>query len=86
MSKARLPEVQSPAVENGAHRKASETGAHLCQGHQSRPWQPSEMWAVTNEVTQGDEWALYVVARTYSDDGTWDHLNRASGRVTEPGE
>jgi len=60
MSKARLPEVQSPAVENGAHRKASETGAHLCQGHQSRPWQPSEMWAVTNEVTQGDEWALYV--------------------------
>ena len=85
MSKAKLPEVQLTVVENGAYGQASEAYTHLCQGFQSQPLQPLEVWTVTNEVTQGDEWALYVVARTYSDDGTWDHLNRASGRVTEPG-
>ena len=55
MSKARLPEVQSPAVENGTYGKASEAHTLLCGGLQSRLLHSPEKWTMTNEVIQANE-------------------------------
>ena len=55
MSKARLLEVQSTVVENGAYGKASEAHTLLCTGLQSRSVHSPEKWTMTNEVMEADE-------------------------------
>ena len=55
MSKARLLEVQSTVVENGAYGKASEAHTLLCTGLQSRSVHSPEKWTMTNEVIEADE-------------------------------
>ena len=49
-AKAGLPEAQSPAVSKPAPAgKTSETGAGLCDGVSTSPWQPPRTGALSNE-------------------------------------
>jgi hypothetical protein len=59
--KTGLFETQSPI---GAIRSptgiTSEAGAMACEGRGLAPIATSSLWAVTDEVKQGDEWVPYV--------------------------
>ena len=55
MSKARLLEVQSTVVENGAYGQASEAHTLLCKRHQTRRLHSPEKWTMANEVIEADE-------------------------------
>jgi hypothetical protein len=81
--RAALPEPQCPVVEVHTRRH------HVYRRRHREPWVHVSpvvrlaRWTMRSERIEGHEWGTYVVLETFLGDGTWDHLQDASLKVTE---
>ena len=81
--KARLPESQSPGVEDHTHRYSVYERCWPERTVTVSRFVPSAGQPMDSESIEGDEWGTYVALDTFSTTGTRDGLKGASPRVTE---